>query len=107
MSIMRPPTFVRPLAEEEQQLLMAGLRSRDAFTLRRSQILLASAEGQRPSAIWLRAATKKHRGTSQATAYLQGLRIPALSKTKKDGRPGWRWRGPQAPADATMSRLEK
>lgn len=28
-----------------------GLRSREAFTLRRSQILLASAEGQRPAPI--------------------------------------------------------
>jgi hypothetical protein len=59
------------------------------------------------AADWLRAATKKHRTTSQASAYLQGLGIPALSKTKKDGRPGWRWRGPLAPADATMTRLEK
>ena len=31
--------------------LRAGLRSREAFTLRRAQILLASAEGQRPSQI--------------------------------------------------------
>jgi transposase len=46
-----PPTFIRPLSVEERNLLMAGLRSRDAFTLRRSQILLASAEGQKPSAI--------------------------------------------------------
>jgi transposase len=44
-------TFVRPLAEEEKQRLKAGLRSRDAFTLRRSQILLASAAGQQPSVI--------------------------------------------------------
>jgi DNA-binding NarL/FixJ family response regulator len=31
--------------------LEASLRSRDAFTLRRSQILLASARGSRPSQI--------------------------------------------------------
>jgi transposase len=31
---------------EEQEALLAGLRSSDAFTLRRSQILLASARGQ-------------------------------------------------------------
>jgi len=48
---MRPPTFVRALADNERQLLQAGLRSRDAFTLRRSQILLASAAGQKPSVI--------------------------------------------------------
>ncbi len=48
---MKPPMFVRPLVEEETQQLKAGLRSRDAFTLRRSQILLASAAGQKPSVI--------------------------------------------------------
>jgi transposase len=40
---MRPPIFVRPLTEVEQQQVPAGLRSADAFTLRRSQIVLASA----------------------------------------------------------------
>jgi transposase len=48
---MRPPTFVRALADDEKLLLQAGLRSCDAFTLRRSQILLASAAGQKPSVI--------------------------------------------------------
>src|SRR5437763_1817179 len=44
---MRPPIFVRFLAEEERQLIETGLRSSDAFLLRRSQILLASARGER------------------------------------------------------------
>jgi transposase len=35
----------------EARELAAGLRSRDAFTFRRSQILLASARGSRPSQI--------------------------------------------------------
>lgn len=48
---MRPPLFVRELSEAERRALQAGLRSRVAFTLRRAQILLASAEGLRPSAI--------------------------------------------------------
>lgn len=48
---MKAPLFVRPLAEEEQQALAAGLRSSDAFTMRRCQILLASSKGQRPSEI--------------------------------------------------------
>jgi transposase len=48
---MKPPTFVRPLNPEERHALHAGLRSPDAFTLRRCQILLASADGQRPKAI--------------------------------------------------------
>jgi transposase len=43
---MRPiTTFVRPLTAAEEQQLRAGLRSADAFTLRRCQILLASAAG--------------------------------------------------------------
>jgi transposase len=46
---MRPTTiFVRVLTASERQHLQAGLRSADAFTLRRCQILLASANGQTP-----------------------------------------------------------
>lgn len=48
---MRPPLFVRPLADEERAALRAGLRSPDAFTLRRCQVLLASADGLRPAQI--------------------------------------------------------
>src|SRR3954447_26776285 len=48
---MKPPLFVRALTDSECEELRAGLRSREAFTLRRAQILLASAEGQRPSQI--------------------------------------------------------
>ena len=40
---MKPPIFVRPLTTEEEHQVRAGLRASDAFTLRRSQILLASA----------------------------------------------------------------
>lgn len=47
LSGMRKPIFVRPLTEDEQQTLTAGLRSSDAFVLRRCQILLASARGER------------------------------------------------------------
>ncbi len=43
---MQAPRFVRPPTEKEQQALAAGLRSADAFTLRRCQILLASARGE-------------------------------------------------------------
>jgi transposase len=43
---MKAPLFVRALTDAEQTALRAGLRSPDAFTLRRSQILLASAGGQ-------------------------------------------------------------
>jgi transposase len=44
---MRPPIFVRPVSAAERQTLEASLRSSDAFVLRRSQILLASARGER------------------------------------------------------------
>ncbi len=40
------PLFVRTLTDDERRQLEAGLRSADAFVLRRCQILLASARGQ-------------------------------------------------------------
>jgi transposase len=48
---MEAPLFVRPLTAEERQQLHTGLQSREAFTLRRCQILWASAQGQRPGQI--------------------------------------------------------
>src|SRR5918994_4414762 len=48
---MKPPLFVRELSDAERRELQAGLRCREAFTLRRVQILLASAQGQRPAQI--------------------------------------------------------
>jgi transposase len=44
---MRPPIFVRTLTEGERHALEQGLHSKDAFVLRRCQILLASARGER------------------------------------------------------------
>jgi transposase len=44
---MRIPIVIRPVTEDEQRQLQAGLRSSDAFVLRRCQILLASARGER------------------------------------------------------------
>ena len=43
---MRKPIYVRSLTADELQALQAGLRSSNAFVLRRCQILLASARGQ-------------------------------------------------------------
>lgn len=43
---MKRPIFVRPLTDAERQQLEAGLRSSNAFVLRRCQILLASARGE-------------------------------------------------------------
>ena len=48
---MRPPIFVRELTDTERAQVEAGLRSSDAFTLRRCQIVLASARGERAPAI--------------------------------------------------------
>src|SRR5437016_2162273 len=48
---MKPPMYVRALSPAEQAGIEAGLRSSDAFTLRRSQILLASSRRQRPKEI--------------------------------------------------------
>jgi len=48
---MKAAMYVGALSPTEQAGLEAGLRSPNAFTLRRSQILLASKRGQRPSEI--------------------------------------------------------
>ena len=45
---MKPPIYVRPLTDAERAWLEEGLRSADAFVLRRCQILLASARHERP-----------------------------------------------------------
>src|SRR5947209_14468821 len=51
MGRMEPPLFIRTLTDPERRALRDGLRSPDAFTLRRCQILLASADGLRPAQI--------------------------------------------------------
>jgi transposase len=48
---MRKPIFIRPFTEGEHQQVQKGLRSSDAFVLRRCQILLASARGERAPVI--------------------------------------------------------
>jgi transposase len=48
---MKPPIFVRDLSEGERERLEAGLRSKDAFVMRRCQILLASSRGETPPKI--------------------------------------------------------
>jgi transposase len=47
----RAPIIVRALTDQERAALEAGLRSRDAFEVRRCQTLLASANGKRASHI--------------------------------------------------------
>ena len=50
---MKTPIFVRPLSEDERESLEKGLRSKDTFTMRRSQMLLASSRGKRAPKIAL------------------------------------------------------
>ena len=44
---MRPPIFVRTLSDEERTTLQSGLRSSDGVLVRRCQMVLASARGER------------------------------------------------------------
>src|ERR1700751_4499014 len=64
---MHPPLFIRPLSDAERAHLRAGLRSSNAFTLRRCQILLASEQGQDAARI------ARNLGCSKGTA-LNALR---------------------------------
>ena len=48
---MKSPMFVRSLSPSERKQLESGLRSRNAFTVRRCQILLASSRQEKPSSI--------------------------------------------------------
>src|SRR5919107_4230096 len=43
---MKTPIFVRSFSDEERKALQAGLRSKNTFTLRRCQMLLASSRGE-------------------------------------------------------------
>jgi hypothetical protein len=81
---MHPPHFVRPLSAEEHRALRDGLRSPSAFTLRRSQILLASAEGLAPPAIRARlgCATQTARNAVAAFA-AEGLTCLAPKSLKE------------------------
>src|SRR5215472_19328600 len=51
MEDMKSPLFIRPFSEDERHQVQAGLRSKDAFVLRRAQVLLASDRGERAPAI--------------------------------------------------------
>ncbi len=85
---MKPPMYVGPLSSKQRQRLESGLRSRDGFELRRCQILLASARGERPS---------------QIAAYL-GCTAQTVRNTLRAYRAGpancWRARSPR-PKHAT------
>src|SRR5687768_6920656 len=88
---MKPPLFVRPLAETERAALRHGLRSPDAFTLRRSQILLHSDRGQRPSQIAaaLGCGVQTVRDALRAFAVLGLACLHAKPKTPKTIHAAW------------------
>lgn len=44
---MKPPIYVRKLTEKEKSAMQAGVRSKDPFVIRRSQIVLASERGEK------------------------------------------------------------
>lgn len=48
---MKASLYVRELSESERSGLENGLRSADGFSVRRSQILMASARGEKPNRI--------------------------------------------------------
>jgi transposase len=47
VSVMRTPIFVRALTDDERTALRTGLRSSDGVVVRRCQMVLASARGER------------------------------------------------------------
>jgi len=88
---MKPPLFVRDLTADERAVLRCGLRSADAFVLRRSQILLASAAGERPSRIaaTLGCATQTVRDAIRAFHARGTEALNARPKTPKTTHPVW------------------
>ena len=83
--------FVRELTVVERDALRRGLRSPDAFALRRSQILLASAAGRKPSqvAAALGCATQTVRDAIRAFQ-ADGIGcLTAKSKAPRTTHPAW------------------
>src|SRR3954465_12860516 len=86
---MGTPSFIRPLAPDEHQALRAGLRSPESFVLRRCQILLASADGLRPSLIAARLGCASQTVRNAIRAFeAEGLAcLPKKSNRPKSSRP--------------------
>ena len=79
---MRPPIFVRPLTDAERAQVEAGLRASEAFVLRRCQIVLASARGERAPAI------ARHLGCDDQTvrAAIQAFNAVGLAALRPGSR---------------------
>jgi transposase len=86
---MHPPIFVRELSAEERARLEAALRASDAFTVRRAQIVLSSAEGRRPRVIArdLRCATQTVRNGIRAFNAVGLAALAAGSSRPKSAAP--------------------
>ena len=85
MGVMRTPIYVRRLTDAERESLEEGLRSSDAFVLRRCQILLASSRGERAPRIaealgcddqTVRNVIRAFEGDGLQKALTQGSRAP-------------------------------
>ena len=72
---MPKPLVVRPFTDEERTAIEAGLRAPDAFTLRRCQILLASAHGHTALAI----ALQLHCGDQTVRNVIHGFNTRGLA----------------------------
>jgi transposase len=86
---MKPTTFVRTLTDGEGQAVRDGLRSSDAFTLRRCQILVASGRGHSPSqiAVALGCATQTVRNAIAAFEARGAACLAAGSRRPKTAAP--------------------
>jgi Winged helix-turn helix len=92
---MKPPIFVRSLSEEERETLQAGLRSKVAFTLRRSQMLLASSRREEVPQI------AKNLGCGQQTVR------DAIHDFNARGVGALSWLNPRAPGEPAMPSTRK
>jgi transposase len=69
---MKPPLLIRPLTDMERCHLEGGLRSKNAFTRRRCQILLASARHHPPARIAHHLGCSVQTGRKAIHAFAQG-----------------------------------
>jgi len=74
--------YVRQLTKEEQMVLQKGLRSPDAFTVRRCQILLSSAKGQSVRVI----AEQLHCSGQCVREALHGFHVEGLKSVERKSR---------------------
>jgi len=76
---MKPPIYVRPLTDAEREAVERGLRSPNAYTRRRSQILAASARGEQVPRI-ARSLSCNEQTVRNAIHAFHRAGVPALTK---------------------------